>query len=98
MTAGYSTREVAKLLKMPEHRVRLFVRAGVVTGQSAIGAKELRFDFRAVSILKMANRLLQNGLPAKRVKRALVLLKRQIREERPLSGVKLYAEGARVVA
>jgi tetratricopeptide (TPR) repeat protein len=103
MTAGYTTREVARLLKMPEHRVREFVRAGIVSGSKAQpppGRKrvELRFDFRDVLLLRMANRLVANGLPARRVKRALVLLKEQIRGDKPLTGVQLFAEGGKVLA
>jgi len=95
MSAGYSTREVAKLLKMSERRVRELVRAGVAGSHAG---RELRFDFRDVLVLRMAHRLVEHGLPARRVKRALQLLRKQIRDERPLTGVQLFAEGGRVLA
>ncbi len=97
MTGGYSTREVAKLLKVPEQRVREFVRAGVLGSRPTEGGA-LRYDFRDVLVLRMAARLVANGLPPRRVKKALLLLRDQIRGERPLSGVPLYAEGGRVLA
>lgn len=46
----------------------------------------------------MANRLVGHGLPPRRVKRALMLLRQQIRGERPLSGVQLFAEGSKLLA
>lgn len=95
MNAGYTTRDVAKLLKMPEHRVRELVRAGVV-GEGR-EPKRLRFDFRDVVVLRMAHRLVQNGLPPKRVKKALVLLKEQIHRG-PLTGISVFAEGQRLFA
>lgn len=99
MTAGYSTRDVAKLLKVPEQRVREFVRAGVLGPREVPTAGEgHRFDFRDVLVLRMAARLVANGLPPRRVKKALVLLRDQIRGDRPLSGVQLFTEGGRVLA
>jgi tetratricopeptide (TPR) repeat protein len=99
MTAGYSTRDVAKLLKVPEPRVREFVRAGVLGPRELPAAGEgHRFDFRDVLVLRMAARLVGNGLPPRRVKRALLLLRDQIRGDRPLSGVQLFAENGRVLA
>ena len=58
MSGDYSTRAVAKLLKMPERRVREFVRAGVVGRRAHETAKELRFDFRNA---------LSNNVPVGRV-------------------------------
>ena len=99
MMAGYSTRDVAKLLKVPEQRVREFVRAGVLGPRDLPAAGEgHRYDFRDVLVLRMAARLVANGLPPRRVKRALVLLRDQIRGDRPLSGVQLFTEGGRVLA
>lgn len=98
MSAGYTTREVARLLKMPEHRVREFLRAGVLGATENREGRGLRFDFRDVLLLRMANRLVANGLPARRVRRALQLLRSQVRSDQPLTGVQLYAEGRRVLA
>jgi tetratricopeptide (TPR) repeat protein len=98
MTAGYSTREVAKLLKVPEQRVREFVRAGVLGPRTADKRSGLRFDFRDVLVLRMAARLVANGLQPRRVKKALLLLRNQIRGDKPLSGLQLFAEGGRVLA
>jgi len=116
MVAGYGTREVARMLKMPAQRVRALARAGIVSGgapapkadRANVGASpatkpsaaknELRFDFRDLLLLRMANRLMTNGLSARRVKRALGLLKEQIRGDQPLTGVQVFAEGGRLLA
>lgn len=98
MTAGYGTREVAKLLKVPESRVREFVRAGVLGARPSSCERTLRFDFRDVLVLRMASRLVSNGLSPRRVKKALLLLRSQIRGDRPLTGVQLFTEGGRVLA
>lgn len=101
MAAGYSTREVAKLLKLPEHRIRAYVRAGLVGHRDAPPAATrapLRFDFRDLLVLRMAGRLLADGLPPIRVQRALLALRRQLATQEPLSGTQLFTEDGKVVA
>ncbi len=101
MNAGFSTREIAKLLKMPEQRIRALVRAGIVQGalgQDAEGRTEPHFDFRDLLVLRMAGRLLATGLSPQRVKRAMLLLRQQVEGSRPLSGVQVFTEGRRVLA
>lgn len=98
MAAGYSTREVARMLKIPEQRLREFVRAGILGPHHTEQTAGQCFDFRDMLVLRMAMRLVSNGLPARRVKKALVLLQNQIRAGQPLSGVQLFAEGGKVLA
>lgn len=102
MSAGYSTREVAKLVNLPERRIRAYARAGLVgrNDEAALEAgprRSLRFDFRDLLVLRMAARLLSEGLPPIRVQKALAALRRQIAEQ-PLSGTQLYHEDGCVVA
>jgi tetratricopeptide (TPR) repeat protein len=96
----YTTREVAKLLKLPEHRIRAYVRLGVVRGGRDPSHplepgddRRLRFDFRDILVLKTARELLAAGLPAAKVERALSALKSQLGEDRPLSAVRVSLEG-----
>ena len=93
MLAGYSTREVAKLVNLPERRIRAYARAGLV----GLQRRPFRFDFRDLLVLRMAARLLSEGLPPIRVQKALAALRRQIAEQ-PLSGTQLDHEDGRVVA
>jgi tetratricopeptide (TPR) repeat protein len=55
------------------------------------------FAFQDLILLRTANGLLRARVPARRVKRALSELKRQLPADRPLSGVRIYADARRVV-
>ncbi|MBI5511716.1 MAG: tetratricopeptide repeat protein [Deltaproteobacteria bacterium] len=99
----YTTREVARLVKLSAQRIRSYVRTGVVEGgraELAVSggqARQLRFDFRDLLVLRTARRLLDAGLPSQRVERALLALRRQLEEGQPLSSLKVEVEGGRVV-
>ena len=59
--------------------------------------RQYRFEFQDVVLLRTAVGLLKARVPARRVKRALGELLRQLPAERPLSGVRIAAVGGRVV-
>jgi len=93
----FSTGEVAKILNLPNHRIRSFVRAGFVA--PARGEKKaLRFSFQDLLFLKTAKGLLDSRVPPKRIARMLSSLKRQLPEAQHLSSLKIFADGRRVVA
>jgi len=93
----FSTGEVAKILNLPDRRIRSFVRAGFVA--PARGEKKsLRFTFQDLLFLKTAKGLLDSRVPAKRIARILSSLKRQVPEAQHLSSLKIFADGRRVVA
>ncbi|MBN1962136.1 MAG: tetratricopeptide repeat protein [Deltaproteobacteria bacterium] len=99
MATGYSLREVARMLKIPEQRIRDFVRAGILSADNnKTASKEIKFDFRDMLVLRMAMRLISNGLSSRRVKKSFILLQNQIRNDLPLSGVQLFAESGKVIA
>ena len=100
----YTTREVARLLKLPEHRIRSYVYTGVVTGgrQELVphgrgAGQRLKFDFRDILVLKTARKLLSAGLPPQKVERALVALKTQLHQGKPLSSLKVNVDGGRIL-
>jgi tetratricopeptide (TPR) repeat protein len=93
---GYSTLEVAKLLNLSPERVRSLVRAGFLSPARG-PRKELRFTFQDLVLLRTARELLEARIPARRVRRALRELKRQLPPGRPLSGVSIAADGKRIV-
>jgi tetratricopeptide (TPR) repeat protein len=93
----FSTGEVAKILNLSDSRIRSFVRAGFlkpVRGEK----KPFQFTFQDLLFLKTAKGLLDSRVPAKRIARMISSLKRQLPEERHLSGLRIYADGRRVVA
>lgn len=93
----FTTGEVAKILNLPDSRIRSFVRAGFLTpgrGQK----KSLQFSFQDLLFLKTAKTLLDSRVPSKKVARMLSFLKRQLPDDQHLSRLKIYADGRRVVA
>src|SRR5262249_500421 len=93
----FSTGEVAKILNLPDRRIRSFVRAGFVApGRGE--KKSLRFTFQDVLFLKTAKGLLDSRVPPKRIVSMLSSLKRQLPNVKHLSSLKIYADGRRVVA
>jgi tetratricopeptide (TPR) repeat protein len=92
----FTTGEVAKILNLPDRRIRSFVRAGFLTpGRGP--KKALQFTFQDLLFLKTAKGLIDSRVPAKRIARMLSSLKRQLPGDRHLAGLKIYADGRRVV-
>jgi tetratricopeptide (TPR) repeat protein len=93
---GYATRDVARLLGLTISQVRAFARGGFLAPER--GARgELRFSFPDLVLLRTAKGLAASRVPARRIRRALRILRRQLPAGRPLSAVRITAEGDRVV-
>ena len=92
----FTTGEVAKILNLPDSRIRSFVRAGFLT-PARDPKKTFQFTFQDLLFLKTAKGLLDSRVPAKRIIRMLSSLKRQMPDDRHLSGIKIYADGRRVI-
>lgn len=97
---GYRTRDVARILGLPEAEVRRFARVlrearderGPVAARRGRRA-ELRFSFQDLVLLKAAAGLVHAKVPAARVRRALAALRQQLPEGRSLATVRVAAEG-----
>ena len=101
MGTDYTTKDVAKLAKLSEHRVRAIARAGLAGGEPTamkLRRCRLRFGFNDVVLLRSVGRLLSQGLSLRRVERALASLKAQLEAHSPLSGVTLSVFAGKVVA
>lgn len=93
---GYRSNDVARMLGLPVEEVRRLARAGFVTPMR--GARnELRFSFQDLVVLRTAAGLVQARVPAARVRRALRQLRAQLPQGRPLTGVRVSADGEHVV-
>lgn len=90
-----STAEVARILGLPEARVRRLVRAGLC--RPARRGRAWAFGFQDVVVLRAAKELLDRGVPTARVRRAMTALARELPPERPLSGLRIRADGRQVV-
>jgi tetratricopeptide (TPR) repeat protein len=89
-----STTEVARILGMREARVRELVRAGLVAPTRR--GRGYAFSFQDLVVLRAAQGLLARQVPAARVRRALAALAAQLPEDRPLSGMRVFADGRHV--
>ena len=93
---SYSVRDVERLLQLSPATTRGLIRAGFV--RPARGARrEYRFSFQDLIVLRTARALLEAKIPAKRIRRALASLRRELPESAPLSGLAISALGDHVV-
>jgi tetratricopeptide (TPR) repeat protein len=90
-----STADVARVLGVTEARVRSFVRAGWCAPLRR--GRALAFRFQDLVVLRAAKSLRDARVPAPRVRRALRALARELGETGKLAGVRIVADGARVV-
>jgi tetratricopeptide (TPR) repeat protein len=93
---GYRTKDVARILGLPEPEVRRFSRAGFVLPRRG-PRNALRFSFQDLVLLRAAAGLVKARLPASRVRRALRRLSAQLPAGRSLASIVVTAEGEEVV-
>lgn len=93
--SSLTTADVARVLGVSEARVRSFVRAGWCAPERR--GRALVFSFQQLVVLRAAKSLHEARVPAARVKRALRALARELGAERALSGLRIAADGKRVV-
>jgi tetratricopeptide (TPR) repeat protein len=93
---GFGTAEVSRLLGMTPRQIRWLARAGFVRpGRGA--RRAYRFSFQDLVLLRAAKSLTDARVSAKRIHRALRSLARQLPRDRPLSELRLTAEGSSIV-
>jgi tetratricopeptide (TPR) repeat protein len=92
--AALSTAEVARILGLAPARIRELVRSGLC--RPARRGRGLRFGFQDVVVLRAAHELIGKRVPAARVRRALARLARELPEDRPVSGLRIFADGRNV--
>ena len=90
----FSTAEAARVLGVTEARIRQLVRRGL--GSPARSGRRYAFSFQDLVILRAAHALMERRVPAARVARALAALAGELPEGRPLSGLRIRADGKSV--
>jgi tetratricopeptide (TPR) repeat protein len=95
--ASYSAEQVAGLLGLTLAQIRGYVRSGVIEPERGPRG-ELRFSFQDLVFLRVVKGLASARVPPRRVRLALRRLRAQLPDGRPLSGVRLAAEGGELVA
>jgi len=96
MKQHFTTREVAKILSLPEWRIRSCVRAGFLAPERGPGERNV-FSFQDLLLLRTTKGLLNARVPLQRIRRILQSLKKQLPEDKNLWNVSVYADGKRVV-
>ncbi len=94
--SGYATRDVAALLGLSIAQVRSYIRDGFLSPPQGPRG-EYRFSFQDLILLRTAKGLLAAEVPRRRIRLALEKLQQQLPEGRPLTGVRITAQGHRVV-
>ena len=93
---GYATRDVAALLGLTVAQVRSYIRDGFLSpAQGPRG--EYRFSFQDLILLRTAKGLIAAKVPRRRIRLALQKLQDQLPEGKPLTGVRITAQGHHVV-
>ena len=93
---SYSVRDVERLLRLSPDTTRNLIRAGFVTPARGT-RREYRFSFQDLIVLRTARALLDAHIPARRIRRSLQSLRRELPESLPLSGLSISAVGDHVV-
>jgi tetratricopeptide (TPR) repeat protein len=93
---SYSVRDVERVLQLSPATTRSLIRAGFVNPARG-PRREYRFSFQDLIVLRTARALLAAKIPAKRIRRSLESLRRELPESMPLSGLAISAVGDHVV-
>jgi tetratricopeptide (TPR) repeat protein len=93
----FSLREAARILEVPEARLRALARAGLLTPQRGpIGP--LSFGFQDLLLLRTTKGLLESGVPMRQIRRIWASLREQLSADLPLTSISIHTDGEQVVA
>lgn len=93
---SYSVRDVQRVLRLSPAVTRGLIRAGFV--KPARGPRRAyRLSFQDLIVLRTARALIDARIPAKRIRRSLEALRRELPASLPLSGLAISAVGDHVV-
>ena len=93
---SYSVREVASMLGLSAAQVRSYATKGFLQPERGPHG-ELRFGFHDLVILRTAGELAAAKVPQRKVQRVLERLREQLPRGRSLTGIRISADGDRVV-
>jgi tetratricopeptide (TPR) repeat protein len=93
---SYSVREVASLLGITPSQIRSYASQGFLEPERGPRG-ELRFGFHDLVILRTAGELTAAQIPQRKVRRVLQRLREQLPSKGSLAGVRVAADGERVV-
>lgn len=91
----FHTGDVARLLGLTPRRIRAMVRADLC--RPGRRGRRFRYSFQDIVLLRAASSLIAKRVPTTRVRQALRSLRGQLDPSRPLSAVRIFADGRQVV-
>ena len=93
----FSLRAAARILEVPEARLRALARAGFLAPQRGpVGP--LSFGFHDLVLLRTTKGLLESGVPMRRIRRIWASLREQLASDTPLTSISIHADGDEVIA
>jgi tetratricopeptide (TPR) repeat protein len=93
----FSLREAARILEVPEARLRALARAGLLAPQRGpIGLPS--FGFQDLLLLRTTKGLIASGVPMPKIRRLWASLRHQLSDDVPLTSVSISTDGETVVA
>jgi hypothetical protein len=93
----FSLRDAARILEVPEARLRVLARAGLLApSRGPIGP--LTFGFQDLLLLRTTRDLVESGVPMRRVRHVWSTLRGQLAADVPLTSISIRADGEEVVA
>lgn len=92
---GYTTGDVAELLDLSPAQIRSFARDGFLSAERQ-STGEYRYTFQDIVLLRAAKELHAARIAPRKIRRALRELRNQLPQGRPLSTVRIRADGDRV--
>ena len=96
-TQRFSLREAARILEVPEARLRALARDGFLAPQRGpIGP--LSFGFQDLLVLRTTKGLVESGVPMRRIRRIWASLREQLAADLPLTSIRIHSDGETVVA
>jgi tetratricopeptide (TPR) repeat protein len=93
---SYSVREVSAMLGLSAAQIRSWAARGFLTPERDT-AGDLRFGFQDLVILRTAGELTAAHIPTRKIRRVLESVREQLPEGRSIAGVRIAADGERVV-
>jgi DNA-binding transcriptional MerR regulator len=96
MSSEFSVRQVSDMLDLSPKQIRAVVADGTIT--PTIGARgKFLFSFQDLVLLRSVSELVRSGVPPRKVRSAVVMLREQLPDDALLTEVSLDASGRSVV-
>jgi tetratricopeptide (TPR) repeat protein len=89
-------REVSAMLGLSAGQIRSWAARGFLTPERDVDG-DLRFGFQDLVILRTAGELTAAHIPTRKIRRVLASVREQLPEGRSIAGVRIAADGERVV-